>query len=146
MIYINDAALTRIIYEVEQSPSVETGGILIGIHLQSGDTLITHAIGPGPKAIKEKNFFCKDIVYSEQVLKVLHLKYSVYYLGEWHKHVNDCVRYSHRDRLSMQNISLINSHKCCFIIVGKSLCKSNAANYMRIYGYNLKKKIVEDLL
>ena len=70
-IYINKDALKFINNEVQISRNIETGGILLGAILRTEDILITHAIGPGPKAIKRHNEFEKDYDYSVKMLNLL---------------------------------------------------------------------------
>ncbi|MCL6479092.1 MAG: Mov34/MPN/PAD-1 family protein [Peptococcaceae bacterium] len=134
MIYIAKSALGRIEAEVLCSMGIETGGILVGVLLKTGDILITHATSPGPKAIKARNFFKKDFNYTVQVFNVLYLKYSVDYLGEWHKHPYDCIRYSQKDKESMLEISVVNTRPCFFIIVSDSFSLANSKCFLKIYG------------
>lgn len=136
MIYINKTALERMADEVATSRGIETGGILVGVHLNSGDSLITHVTSPGPKAIKRRNFFQKDFNYTVQIFNVLHRKYSVDYLGEWHKHPEDYLQYSPKDRQSMFEITEINPRPCSFAIVGDSFSYLKSKNYLKIYTVN----------
>lgn len=134
MIYITKSALERIEAEVLCSKGIETGGILVGVLLKTGDIMLTHATSPGPKATKAKNYFQKDFNYTVQVFNVLYLKYSVDYLGEWHKHPNDCINYSPKDERSMCEITAVNIRPCFFIIVDDSFSLSNSKYYLKIYG------------
>lgn len=118
MIYVSLDALNSISKEVEISKNIETGGILLGKLLQNGDVLITHAIGPGPNSIRKQYEFRKDFDYSVRMLEILYSRYSVDFLGDWHKHPTGCVNYSNRDHKSMIRIAAINKKRCYFIIVG----------------------------
>ena len=137
MIYVTTAALERIEFEVQRAKGIETGGILIGVFLKSGDVLVTHATSPGPKAIKRTNLFQKDISYTTQVFNVLSLKYSVDYLGEWHKHPNTYIDYSFMDKKSMVEITEANSRPCYFAIVGNSFSLATCQSSLRMF--NCKK-------
>lgn len=134
IIYISRDAFAFIISEVKKAKNIETGGILLGVILKSKDVLITHAIGPGPKAIKRSSIFQKDYEYSLKMLNILYKKYSVDFLGDWHKHPNNCIEYSKRDYLSMINISKINSRPCFFIIVGNNITEDDGG--IKIYSVN----------
>lgn len=136
-IFINNEALKKIYYEVKKSKAVETGGILLGITLNTGDILITHAIEPGPNAVKKSNEFQKDYDYSLRMLTLLYKKYSVDYIGEWHKHPNNCVNYSKKDHASMLKITKINSLPCFFIIVGTDFTYRDG-KYLSIYSVDRK--------
>lgn len=118
MVYVSLDALNSISKEVEISKNTETGGILLGKLLQNGDVLITHAIGPGPNSIRKQYEFRKDFDYSVRMLEILYSRYSVDFLGDWHKHPTGCVNYSNRDHKSMIRIATINKKRCYFIIVG----------------------------
>ncbi|GAA0752058.1 hypothetical protein [Clostridium sartagoforme] len=124
-IYINEDALKIIYKEVQISRNIETGGILLGSVLLTGDILITHATNPGPNAIKKQNEFQKDYDYSNEIINMLYKKYSIDYLGEWHKHPNNCVKYSSIDYASMIKITNLNSRPCLFIIVGNDFSNEN---------------------
>jgi integrative and conjugative element protein (TIGR02256 family) len=124
-IYVSKDALKSINKEVQLTRGIETGGILLGVVLQTNDILITHAIGPGPKAVKTGNVFKKDFEYSVKMLNLLYRKYSVDFLGDWHKHPNNCIEHSSKDYSSMLKISQINIRPCFFIIVGNDFLNEN---------------------
>jgi len=136
-IYISKDALRFINNEVQISQNIETGGILLGVVLQTEDILITHAIGPGPKAIKKHSEFKKDYDYSVKMLNLLYKKYSVDFLGDWHKHPNNCIGYSAKDYASMVRISKINTRPCFFIIVGNDFL-SMENEYINVFSVNTK--------
>ena len=135
-IYISKDALEFIIKEVKKSRNYETGGILLGTVLKTNDVLITHAIGPGPKAIKKQKEFQKDYDYSFRILNLLYKKYSVDFLGEWHKHPSNCIQYSQKDFESMIRISSINTLPCFFIIVGNDFIDVGS-KYIKIYSVDI---------
>ena len=140
-IYISKDALKFINNEVQISRNIETGGILLGAILRTEDILITHAIGPGPKAIKKHNEFQKDYDYSVKMLNLLYRKYSVDFLGEWHKHPNNCIEYSSKDYASMVKISRINTRPCFFIIVGNDFLNEEN-KYISIFSVVAKDKSI----
>lgn len=140
-IYLNKEAYDLISIEVKKSHGLETGGILLGVYLKSGDVLITHAIGPGPKAMMERSVFKKDYEYSIKMLNKYYKNYSVDFMGDWHLHPNNCTKYSLKDNKSMRNIATINERKCIFIIVGNDMNMSvYSSNYRdwKIYKHKIK--------
>jgi integrative and conjugative element protein (TIGR02256 family) len=141
MLYISKDAMKFIYHEVKKPRNVETGGILLGAVLRTGDVLITHAIGPGPKAIKKHNEFQKDYDYSVKMLNLLYKRYSIDFLGEWHKHPNNCVKYSPKDYISMVKISRINTWPCFFIIVGNDF-SDEENSYINIFSININTKLI----
>lgn len=88
-IVISDAVRQTIISETTNSPDAETGGILLG-HIDSDNkAIITKATGPGPKAIKSKTCFRRDVEYVQQEIDdALQVSEGqCVYLGEWHSHL-----------------------------------------------------------
>lgn len=141
-IYINKDALKFIYNEVQISKDIETGGILVGVVLATNDILITHAVGPGPNAIKRYNEFQKDYEYSMKMLNFLYKKYSVDFIGDWHKHPNNNLGYSIKDYTSMIKITYVNKRPCFFIIVGDDFSYENR-DHMKIYSVEKLNKIRE---
>ncbi|MDD2218416.1 MAG: Mov34/MPN/PAD-1 family protein [Parabacteroides sp.] len=144
MIYIFRAALQRIVSEVSQANHVETGGILLGVRLLSGDFIITHATSPGPNAVKMPCNFQKDVQYNLHIMNILYRKYSVDYLGEWHKHPNNHVNYSSKDSSSMLYISKINRNPCFFIIVGDSYYIDDLKKHINLFIVNNFGVVIND--
>lgn len=67
-------------------PNIETGGQLFGFYTQEGYPVVVYAIGPGPHANHQTAFFNQDVDYLMKVYKLLHSKYGLCYIGEWHSH------------------------------------------------------------
>ncbi|HEU4329026.1 MAG TPA: Mov34/MPN/PAD-1 family protein [Roseiflexaceae bacterium] len=104
-IHIVATALTFIQQESQRSFPFESGGILIG-RVEQGSILVTHATGPGPRAIHSPRRFVRDGDYTQQALNA-QLQASGGlddYLGEWHSHPLS-VGPSPQDRESMRWIS-----------------------------------------
>lgn len=74
--------------ESSDSNDIETGGILIGHKESSAEYIITRATGPGPKAVRTKTRFEKDVEYCQKEIERAfnELKDKGLYLGEWHYH------------------------------------------------------------
>ena len=72
---------------VEVEADVETGGVLAGRKDSQGNIKITHASGPGPKALRSKIKFEKDVLFCQQFLDELYMSdNNIEYVGEWHSH------------------------------------------------------------
>lgn len=140
-IYIDRSALEYMKNEIIKvyNKNIETGGIIIGSNKESDDIFITHIIDGGFKAFRKKYEFKKDMEYSKRVEKMLYNKYGFYYIGDWHTHRNNELKYSLKDYNSIMQVSNINEgHKMIFIIS----CDDNSS--FKIYSYsNSLKKIVE---
>lgn len=66
----------------------ETGGILVGYRTKSGNFVITHTTGPGPRAKHGFRYFEADSAYCQRVLDHIfdHSQGELTYLGDWHTH------------------------------------------------------------
>ncbi len=85
---IADRALAAIEREARRWPDRETGGILVGLRRSQG-IVVTHATGPGPRAMHSPLAFAKDTPYLQRVLDYLFGCFRVNYLGVWHQHPPD---------------------------------------------------------
>lgn len=103
-------------YEVKRYPTVETGGILMGVPLSNGNFLVTHATSAGPNAIRKPNTFKKDWCYTLNVLDYLEKRYSVIYLGEWHSHTS-IGKPSFKDIIAMKRVAHKNKAPLLLLIV-----------------------------
>lgn len=65
----------------------ETGGALFGFDASSyGPPLISHALGPGPNAIREPERFVRDLEYTQRAAEAIHQESAAQWIGEWHTH------------------------------------------------------------
>ena len=87
-VYINEEAYEFMKQESTNSQGIETGGVLIGYKTEDGKYIILRTTGPGPKALKEKIRFEKDLKYCQKELEksLKELGDKGLYLGEWHFH------------------------------------------------------------
>jgi len=83
---------------------LETGGILIGESDASGWIRVTHASGPGPKAVHQPTYFLRDTEYCAAILTDYYEKFGVDYIGEWHSHVGRMNHPSSGDLLTLNSI------------------------------------------
>lgn len=84
----------------------ETGGILMGRKTKSC-FLISHIIGPGPKAIHNKSSFIPDNDYHTKEIENIHRETSgmIEYLGDWHTHPGEEAYLSRRDKTTLKTIA-----------------------------------------
>lgn len=73
---------------IKLNPQIETGGIMAGRIDERGNIIVTHASGPGPKAVQSTTKFDKDVEFCQQFLDSLYIESNqkVVYVGEWHSH------------------------------------------------------------
>ncbi len=115
--FCNDAILSSVVIEsnvlnnlVEQviaKAGTETGGVLAGYVNEDGSIFITHASGPGHKAIETPTRFEKDVEFCQKFLDDLAEEHGekAVYLGEWHSHPNENNQPSNTDLRSLTDIS-----------------------------------------
>lgn len=96
-----------IIAETESSPTVETGGVLIGFVDSQNRAVAVRATGPGPKAIRNDKEFHRDIEYIQSELDqaASELGKKGVYIGEWHSHLVADPQPSPKDIESLFGIS-----------------------------------------
>lgn len=92
----------------------ETGGMLIGYWTVFGKAVITHATGPGPKAIHGYRYFVADHGYCQMVLDDIidRTEGELTYLGDWHTHPLGRVSLSPLDIATMSSVSADPSYLC----------------------------------
>lgn len=84
---------------------LETGGILLG-HTTDTDHVVTHMIGPGPKATHQRYTFTPDSDWqTDQVANAWEREPTVQYLGDWHTHPLGSPRFSTLDRKTAEAIA-----------------------------------------
>lgn len=87
-IRMSTAAFEAIAVEAPRSADGrETGGALFGFDADIyGPTLITHASGPGLNAIRERDFFLRDLKHTESEAAATYADCCARWIGEWHTH------------------------------------------------------------
>lgn len=86
IVYIHRDVFDYISRCILDHPNEETGGQLFGYKTPEGYVVVLYAIGPGPHANHQTTFFNQDVQYFKKVYKILHPKYGLCYIGEWHSH------------------------------------------------------------
>ncbi len=88
----HEDAYQRITTEAWNSPTRETGGILVGrsFKLHQGLVLVVvGASGPGAGADRQRHTYAPDVTSHQRELVTWRRHYAAYqvdYVGEWHKH------------------------------------------------------------
>jgi integrative and conjugative element protein (TIGR02256 family) len=89
----------------EHSP-LETGGCLAGYYARgTEDVVVTHAIGPGPRALHRRTEFVADRAFHDEVLALLWegSQGKIRYIGDWHTHPGGSPQLSSLDRAFMRH-------------------------------------------
>lgn len=108
VIWIKQAAWTDVLAEGARKHPLETGGILIGYYTEgASDVVVTHAVGPGPKAVHKRYYFRPDGVWQQsEMARIYHDSRGVNtYIGEWHTHPYGTTRLSKLDRRTLHVIA-----------------------------------------
>lgn len=88
MIWLQKKLLVQILAECFTWYPKETGGLLTGYFVKSGDAVITHVTGAGKKASHTLYGYNPDDEYDRKRIEVIYrqTKKQSVYLGEWHTH------------------------------------------------------------
>ncbi len=69
------------------SDGLETGGILLGTdHGLSGPVIVVACGGPGPKAVRRRSYFRRDLAYASALAEQRAALDGSAWIGEWHTH------------------------------------------------------------
>lgn len=106
-VYIKPAARAAICGHARSKPASETGGILLGRHLDDSTLLVTRASPPGPRARHGRFFFSRDTAFLQRYLDAVHDRTEGHedYVGEWHVHLALDAPPSCVDRRSLYRIA-----------------------------------------
>ncbi|MCG5435384.1 Mov34/MPN/PAD-1 family protein [Micromonospora foliorum] len=74
----------------------ETGGILLG-HLHEGVAEVRVAGDPGPTAVRQPDFFLRDLGHARQLAHDAFTRDGSIWIGEWHTHLAAAPVPSERD-------------------------------------------------
>lgn len=85
---IHPRAVDVIEREIASAPAgIETGGILLGQRI-GGEVEIRVAGEPGPKAIRQRRYFLRDLDHAQQLAAAAWSEHRAQWVGEWHTHPN----------------------------------------------------------
>lgn len=115
---------------------LETGGILLGYQAGEGqDLVVTHTVGPGPKAVHKRGRFVPDHRYQSVEIARLYAEqpssesHALAYLGDWHTHPGSLAYLSGQDKATLRRIALTKSARApqpVMIILGQSSLSRNS--------------------
>jgi integrative and conjugative element protein (TIGR02256 family) len=93
--------------ESRTSGEVETGGVLVGKRIKGVGVVVTDASGPGPKSIRRRCEFRRDVAYCQEFLECSARKHgdAGLYVGEWHYHPHGLTCPSNQDLRSLGEIA-----------------------------------------
>ena len=123
---ICESVLCFIESEAAKAGKHETGGIIAGKgSYEENNIVITHASSSGPKAVKKRNFFSRDVFYCQRLLDqwANMSKGKIDYLGEWHKHFEEKPHPSPLDLDTMSRIAFARDYHInnpVLLIIGSS--------------------------
>lgn len=105
--WIAARVLSGMRFEAAQKSPRESGGVLLGFVAESGEPVVTHSIGPGPKAVHSAWNFIPD--YEYQLAEIARLyeacNRQLEYLGDWHTHPGGVARLSEKDLSTLRRIA-----------------------------------------
>lgn len=122
-----------IVAEADRMKPLETGGILLGYRAEAGrELVVTHIVGPGPKAVHKRGRFVPDHRYQSAEVARLYMQqphsesHALAYLGDWHSHPGSLAYLSGQDKATIRRIALTKSARASqpvMLILGqKALC------------------------
>lgn len=102
-----------LILEATRTAPRETGGVVMG-YRAGGAIVITHVIGPGPRAQHGPHDFLPDHEYHEEEIgRIYKATYRrATYLGDWHTHPGGTSTLSLLDRRTMRRIARSPEARC----------------------------------
>lgn len=109
VLWLPREVLSSLVEEANRAAPKETGGVLLGYIAQDGgQPVVTHAVGPGPKAVHKQSRFVPDHEYQVAEIDRLYKgsNFQLQYLGDWHTHPGDAAYLSARDRATLKQIAL----------------------------------------
>lgn len=73
-------------WAVASDDGLETGGALFGVERSDGTLEIRHASDAGPNAERRRDFFARDLAYTDEHADRLFALDGSQWVGEWHTH------------------------------------------------------------
>ena len=83
---LTDKAYRSILDECLAAPETETGCILVGKKIDEQRVVAPFALGPGLKTLQTRIRFAPDVKWQQVYLEKLFNRYSVNYVGSYHRH------------------------------------------------------------
>lgn len=74
-------------YARRSDDGLETGGALFGVDRADGVLELRHATDAGPNAVRRRDYFLRDLAYTEREADRLFALDGSEWVGEWHTHL-----------------------------------------------------------
>lgn len=105
--WIGTSCLAFMVEEGKRCVPNETGGVLMGYWPSATGVVITHVIGPGPRARHLRYSFHPDPEYHDREIERIYQESGRIstYLGDWHTHPEGGNGTSQRDRRTLARIA-----------------------------------------
>jgi integrative and conjugative element protein (TIGR02256 family) len=106
-LWVANSVVSMMLEFADQYYPFETGGMLLGYEASNGEVVVTHLIGPGPKARHSRFRFTPDSEYQQAELEGYFQKTSgrETYLGDWHTHPHSNSNLSWVDKKTLARIA-----------------------------------------
>ena len=124
--------LETIAAEARTWAPMETGGCFAGYYASgTAEVVITHTIGPGPKARHAEGKFVPDRKYHDKELEKLWKSSgrTVRYIGDWHSHPGGPSELSYVDREFMRHALKTRDAFLAYALVGLVYGELKAARF-----------------
>lgn len=107
VVWLSKSVLCQLAAEANRMAPLESGGVLLGYHAESGEAVITDCRGPGPNAVHERFYFLPDQEYHAREIKDAYERSTrrLHYLGDWHSHPGGTAKLSRSDRSTLKRIA-----------------------------------------
>lgn len=106
--WISDSVFTFLRDEADRTAPKETGGVLLGYWTaRPAEPVITHAVGPGARALHNRYRFIPDHDFQAAEIARLYRESNrmLQYLGDWHSHPGSSGQMSSKDRATLREIA-----------------------------------------
>ena len=133
-VFLTASAIQAIQDETRQTVWVETGGAFAGYVSAENALVVTHASGPGPRAIRRPWSITVDGAYTTAYCNQIYDASDgrLDYIGDWHLHLGWSTAYSNGDLDAMRTIA---ASGACAAPSPVSLIYSRRLDALVVYGY-----------
>jgi len=108
ILVLSKACQKQMVDEARLKFPLETGGVLLGsLSLDGERAVVSHIIGPGPKAVHSASLFVPDHDYHDhEVISIYRSSAgAARYVGDWHTHPTSTAYLSSLDRQTLEFIA-----------------------------------------
>lgn len=140
-VIIEPAVRAALAGHTRSRPGTETGGILIGRHVNATTLKIMRASPPGPRAMHRRIAFSRDTRFLQRYLDEIHDRTAGAedYVGEWHVHPALDAPPSYVDRRSLFRIARRSNYATDNPVLA-IVENVPAERRLRVYGFEVRPK------